>query len=78
MDKNNTPVQKLGRISSNYIFMKREDMIPYSFGGNKARKAMLFFEEIVRGGYNCIVTYGSSHSNHCRVIANMAASRKLS
>lgn len=77
MDKNNTPVQKLGRISSNYIFMKREDMIPYSFGGNKARKAMLFFEEIVRGGYNCIVTYGSSHSNHCRVIANMAASRKL-
>ncbi len=52
-------------------------MIPYSFGGNKARKAQLFFEEIDNGDYDYVVTYGSSHSNHCRVVANMAAERGL-
>lgn len=57
--------------------MKREDMIPLSFGGNKARKAQLFFEEIDRGGFNCVVTYGSSSSNHCRIVANMAAQRDM-
>lgn len=77
MDRINTQIQMLGRLSANCLFIKREDMIPYSFGGNKARKGMLFFEEIDQGGYNCIVTYGSSHSNHCRVIANMAASKRL-
>ncbi len=29
--------------------------------------------EILRGGYDAIVTYGSSSSNHCRVVANAAA-----
>jgi D-cysteine desulfhydrase len=52
-------------------------MIPYSFGGNKARKALLFYKEIDNGGYDYVVTYGSSHSNHCRVVANMAAERNL-
>jgi D-cysteine desulfhydrase len=52
-------------------------MIPYSFGGNKARKGLLFFDDIDKGDYDCVVTYGSSHSNHCRVIANMAAQRNM-
>lgn len=59
------------------LYVKREDMIPYSFGGNKARKALLFFKDIDDGDYDCVVTYGSSHSNHCRVIANMAAARNM-
>lgn len=61
----------------NHIYIKRDDYIPISFGGNKARKAINFFEEIDKGQYNVVVTYGSSSSNHCRIIANMAASRKL-
>ncbi len=72
----NTPIQLIND-EANKIFIKREDLIPYSFGGNKARKGFLFFEEIDSGGYDCVVTYGSSHSNHCRVIANMAASRNM-
>jgi D-cysteine desulfhydrase len=62
---------------SNSYYIKREDLLPFSFGGNKARKALLFFEDIKRQGSDCVVTYGSSSSNHCRIIANMAASRKL-
>lgn len=72
-----TPVQELGMLGGNRLFMKREDMIPYSFGGNKARKARLFFAEIDGGDYDSVVTYGSSHSNHCRVVANMAAERNM-
>lgn len=72
-----TPVQFLGDIQGNRLFMKREDLLPYSFGGNKARKGQLFFRDIDAGDYDCVVTYGSSHSNHCRVIANMAAARNM-
>lgn len=72
-----TPIQSLGKLYNNQIFIKREDMIPYSFGGNKARKARLFFQEIDNGDYDTVVTYGSSHSNHCRIVANMAAARKM-
>lgn len=73
-----TPIQKLNMIlNDNTVFMKRDDLIPYSFGGNKARKALLFFKELESQKSDCIVTYGCSDSNHCRVIANLAASKKL-
>lgn len=61
----------------NTIYVKREDLIPFSFGGNKARKAVYFFKEIDRLRNDCVVTYGSSSSNHCRVVSNMAAMRNL-
>lgn len=72
-----TPLYFLSHYKKNNIFIKREDLIPYSFGGNKARKGFLFFQEIDNGAYDCVVTYGSSHSNHCRIIANMASARKM-
>ena len=75
--KGMTPIQLLGEFCGNQLFVKREDLIPYSFGGNKARKAALFFEQIDEGNYDCVVTYGSSHSNHCRVVANKARERKI-
>ncbi len=61
----------------NRLYMKREDLLPFSFGGNKARKAQLFFEEIDKLDVNYVVTYGSSSSNHCRVVANACAKREL-
>lgn len=76
-DYENTPIQFLGEYLNNNLYIKREDYIPFSFGGNKARKAKLFFDEIDSKGNNCVVTYGSSSSNHCRVISNMAASRGI-
>lgn len=72
-----TPITCLGNEFGNSLFIKRDDLIPYSFGGNKARKGFLFFQEIDAGGYDCVVTYGSTHSNHCRIIANMAAARNM-
>ncbi len=72
-----TPVYRIDRVFENNLYIKREDLIPVSFGGNKARKAQLFFREIDHGGYNCVVTYGSSSSNHCRVISNLAVAREI-
>ena len=72
-----TIIQKLGDYNGNHLWIKREDLIPFSFGGNKARKAQLFFQEIDNGGYDCVVTYGSGSSNHCRVVANECCRRRL-
>lgn len=74
---NKSPLHYLDSVDGNTLYIKREDLIPYSFGGNKARKGMLFFKDIDAGDYDTVVTYGSSHSNHCRVIANMAAARGM-
>jgi D-cysteine desulfhydrase len=71
-----TPIYKIDS-KENDIYIKREDLIPYSFGGNKARKAFLFFKEIEQCGNNYVVTYGSGSSNHCRVVANMACERNI-
>lgn len=68
-----TLIQKLGTLEGNRLFVKREDLIPLSFGGNKARKAELFFRDIQAGSFDCVVTYGSSSSNHCRIISNLCA-----
>ena len=72
-----TIIQFMGNEANNDLYIKREDFIPFSFGGNKARKAKLFFEEIDRNRNDCVVTYGSSSSNHCRIVSNMAAVRGI-
>ncbi len=72
-----TPLYKLGDHKSNRVYIKRDDLLPFSFGGNKARKAINFFKEIDAGGFDAVVTYGSSSSNHCRIVSNMAAARNM-
>lgn len=72
-----TPIQELGQFKNNNLYIKRDDLLPFSFGGNKARKAKYFFDEIKKEKANCVITYGSNSSNHCRIIANMAASMKI-
>ncbi len=72
-----TIIQELGEYKGNRLWVKREDLIPFSFGGNKARKAQLFFQQIDSGDYDCVITYGSGSSNHCRVVANECCKRGL-
>lgn len=73
-----TPIQPLTEtLQHNRFYIKREDLIPLSFGGNKARKAYYFIQEMEEQQANCLVTYGSSSSNHCRVIAAVAAQKNV-
>ncbi|MDE7249331.1 MAG: pyridoxal-phosphate dependent enzyme, partial [Lachnospiraceae bacterium] len=69
-----TPIEPLnGEYGSNHCFIKRDDLLPFSFGGNKVRKAAEFYKEIRDNDVDLVMTYGSNSSNHCRIIANMAA-----
>jgi len=67
----NTPINRI-EDETNNLFIKREDLIPFSFGGNKVRIAANYFIDLIRGDYDTVVTYGSSSSNLCRVITAMA------
>lgn len=60
-------------LNENEFYIKRDDLHPLCFGGNKARVVTHFFKDLLSRGCDTVVTYGSSGSNHCRVVANMAA-----
>lgn len=72
-----TPIQFLETFQNNNIYIKREDLLPFSFGGNKLRIADAFFGDMQAEGGNHIIAYGPSTSNLCRVISNRAASLGL-
>ena len=57
----------------NAFFMKREDMLPYSFGGNKVRIGLAYLRDMKEKGCNHMVAYGNARSNLCRVLSNLCA-----
>ena len=73
-----TPIHALNFYDgNNKYFIKRDDLLPFSFGGNKVRIARKYFEDMNRLGRDCIITYGNSRSNLCRVIANISKAKNL-
>jgi D-cysteine desulfhydrase len=73
-----SPVHRLERfevaIRSPYpIYIKRDDAIPFGFGGNKVRKLELVMAEALRLGATTVITCGGVQSNHCRATAAAAA-----
>ena len=67
----NSPIESLDSLYDNRIYIKREDKLPFSFGGNKVRFAEAFIEDMKSQGKNAIISYGSKSSNLCRVMAQM-------
>ena len=67
-----TPITDLGILEGNHIFVKRDDLLPFSFGGNKVRIAQEYFADMKQKGCNCLIGYGNARSNLCRVLANMS------
>ncbi|MGI6523665.1 MAG: hypothetical protein ACOX2Y_07375 [Christensenellales bacterium] len=43
---------------------------PFHLAGIRPGKAQLFFDEIIKGNYDCVITYGSFSSNLVRIVAN--------
>jgi D-cysteine desulfhydrase len=62
---------------TNKIFIKREDLIPYYFGGNKVRFADMFIQDMDAKGKNCLIAYGNNRSNLIRVLSNICAGRNI-
>ena len=55
------------------IFIKRDDAIPFGFGGNKVRKLALVAVEARARGADTLITVGGVQSNHMRATASTAA-----
>lgn len=71
-----TPIQLL--ISTpNRLYIKREDLLPICFGGNKYRIANEYLKDMYRLGMDCIVSYGNPRSNLCRVLSMLCYSHNI-
>lgn len=73
-----TPTDEMSRLRSALgggprLFVKRDDAIPFAFGGNKVRKLELVGAEALAAGADTLVTVGGVQSNHARATAAAAA-----
>lgn len=73
-----TPIHRLERFEKAInargpIFIKRDDAIPFGFGGNKVRKLELVMAKALREGADTVITCGGVQSNHGRATAAAAA-----
>src|SRR5580765_2141501 len=73
-----TPVEPLPRLSSRLgggprLFIKRDDAIPFGFGGNKVRKLALVAAQARAENADTLITAGGVQSNHARATAAVAA-----
>ena len=60
------------RVGDTSIYMKRDDLLDFAFGGNKVRLFEYIAADAVKQGAEKIITFGSIHSNHVRVAAATA------
>lgn len=67
-------LEKYGDAS---IYIKREDLHPFSFGGNKVKIAQELFRDLEEKGCTSVVSFGSPTSNMNRAIAQMASSKGI-
>ena len=73
-----TPVEELSRLRDALnvrarLLIKRDDAIPFGFGGNKVRKLQIVAAQALAAGADTLVTTGGVQSNHARATAAVAA-----
>jgi L-cysteate sulfo-lyase len=73
-----TPLDDLARLRDALgcgarLLVKRDDAIPFGFGGNKIRKLQLVAAQAVAEGADTLITTGGIQSNHARATASVAA-----
>jgi D-cysteine desulfhydrase family pyridoxal phosphate-dependent enzyme len=55
------------------LLVKRDDALPFAFGGNKVRKMQVVAADALNAGADTLITSGGIQSNHARVTAAAAA-----
>jgi len=77
-----SPLAPLPRLSAALggraeIWVKREDLLPLAFGGNKLRNLEFLVGAALADGADTLVTSGRRWSNHCRLTAAAGATADL-
>ena len=77
-----SPLAALPRFSASLggraeIWIKREDLLPLAFGGNKLRNLEFLVGAALAEGADCLVTSGRRWSNHARLTAAAGAKAGL-
>jgi D-cysteine desulfhydrase len=77
-----SPLQPLARLSAELggradLWIKREDLLPLAFGGNKLRNLEFHVGAALAEGADTLVTSGRRWSNHCRLTAAAGAKAGL-
>lgn len=73
-----TPLQFISTDSNgNRLFFKRDDLLPFSFGGNKVRIAQCYMQDLRNTAANHVVCYGNARSNLCRTMSNLCYAENL-
>lgn len=66
-----TPLEKLEHLTKELggpkIYMKRDDLLPLTSGGNKTRKLEFLIGDALKHEADTIITTGALQSNHCRL-----------
>jgi len=73
-----SPVHELARLRAALsggprLLVKRDDAIPFGFGGNKVRKIAIVAAEAIAQGADTLLSVGGVQSNSARVVAAVAA-----
>ena len=73
-----SPIEEANRLRAALgggarIFVKRDDAIPFGFGGNKVRKLAVVVAQALAEGADTLITVGGIQSNHARATAATAA-----
>ena len=76
-----TPIEAVPRFSSALggpnIYIKRDDLLGLSAGGNKTRKLEFLVADAMEEGADTLVTCGAVQSNHCRLTLAAAVKEGL-
>lgn len=76
-----TPIEPLPRLSEHLggpnIYIKRDDLLGLTAGGNKTRKLEFLMADALAQGADTIITTGAVQSNHCRLTLAAAVKEGL-
>ncbi len=77
-----TPIEAMPALSkalggSVNLYVKRDDLLPGSAGGNKTRKLEFCIADALDQGADAVITCGAVQSNHCRLTSAWSAKEGL-
>lgn len=71
-----TPLHRLNSLSEllgRELYVKRDDLTGFAFGGNKTRKFDFLIADATKKGCDTVIGIGANQSNFCRILAGVGS-----